>query len=321
MPVQGVYNATAGCFQAMNCPKATDLIYLYGAPYPVGIWRKYLWQSSDATNDGYVGTATTAWGDGALLQAMNQNIRWDWNAGGADDRNGDVSTGFAFGGTAYYVGLSTDTNGTYLNGMLGVGVDRTNQGDGDGIPGMVLGPANSASLEMNGYPDSFGMSMGWWFRYRKADNGDSNARTGFASISDTPPSGEVNCGVYMQDSNMKMLWVRRNSSGTFSIAKTFSYTFSVNTLYCVLFTMSTSGSIKMYVNGSLEDSFSETNTINRIGRTMGSFYFGSNITADTSFASGGWCGDWYKSAVWKTELDSTDASEFYKGGPGVKKYA
>ena len=125
----------------------------------------------------------------------------------------------------------------------------------------------------------------------------------------------------MQDSSMKMLWTRRNSSGAFSTANTFSYTFSVNTLYCVLFTMSTSGSIKMYVNGSLEDSFSETNTIDTIGTTIGSYYFGSSTPADTSYASGGWCGDWYKSAVWKTELNSTDAVEFYNLGPGVKKYA
>jgi hypothetical protein len=321
MPIQGVYNATAGCFQAMNCPKATDLIYLYAASYPVGIWKKWNWQTSDATNDGYVSTASTTWGEGALLQAMNQNIRWDWNAGGSDDRNGNVDTGIAFGGTAYYIGLSTDTNGTYLNGMLGVGVNRTSQGDGDGIPGMVLGPANSGEQAMNGYPDSYAMSMGWWFRYRKADNGDSNAREGFASIDSTPASGKVNCGIYMQDSSMKMLWTRRNSSGTFSTANTFSYTFSVNTLYCVLFTMSTSGSIKMYVNGSLEDSFSETNTIDTIGTTIGSYYFGSSTPADTSYASGGWCGDWYKSAVWKTELNSTDAVEFYNLGPGVKKYA
>ena len=96
MPIQGVYNATAGCFQAMNCPKATDLIYLYAASYPVGIWKKWNWQTSDATNDGYVSTASTTWGEGALLQAMNPHIRWDWNAGGSDDRNGTVDAGVAF---------------------------------------------------------------------------------------------------------------------------------------------------------------------------------------------------------------------------------
>lgn len=320
MPLQGIYNATAGCFQAMNCPKATDLIYLYSPSYPVGIKGKTGWQTSGATSAGYVGTATTSWSeDGAMLQAMNQNVRWDRNNGGDFNKNGEVSTGIAFGGRTYYIGLSTDTYGTYLNGQDGVGADRSNPGGGDGIPGMVIAPAvGGGDNGVNLYPDSYALSMGWWFKYRKANNGDSNAREPFASISGTPPSGKVKCGVYMQDSSMKMLWARKDSSSTFSTAKTFSYTFAVDTLYCVLFTCSTSGSIKMYVNGSLEDSFTETNTIDTVGSTIGTFYFGS--TEDTDYATGGWCGDWYKTAYWKTELDSTDASEFYAGGPGVKPY-
>jgi len=291
--------------QQPDVPRPEEVLVYYSSDNRRGLWRYWTggWQEPGQPS-GY--------GEGGILQTLAINRRFDWNAGGSDDRNGSVSVFNGFGGREFYVGVKTDTDGRYLDFDSAVGYNFSTGSEDDGMPG-TLSPANSGGNDIEAYPGSYPLSYGIWFKYKKANNNDSNVRQTIGNLSDgNPPSGQVKVGFYFQDSDMKLRAVRRDSSGNFTVAKTFSYVFSENTLTCVVLTMSTGGNIKLYVDGSLEDSYTESNTINEVGYVLGSFQFGS--VSDSAYTTGTWCGKWYKSCWWKIELSSTEADTFYDNG-------
>jgi len=292
--------------QQPDVPRPEEVLVYYSSDNRRGLWRYWDggWQEPGQP---------AGYGGGGLLQTLAINRRFDWNAGGGNDRNGSVGVfNWGLGGRDFYVGVKTDTDGRYIDFDSSVGFNFSTASQDDGIPG-TLAPANSGGQDIQAYPGSYPLSYGIWFKYKKANNNDSNVRQAIAGLAfgGNPPSGQVKLGFYFQDSDMKLRAVRRDSSGNFTVAKTFSYVFSENTLTCVVLTMTTGGNIKLYVDGSLEDSYTESNTIDDVGFWLGSL---GTIGDDAAYTTGSWCGKWYKSCWWKIVLSSTEVNTFYDNG-------
>ena len=131
------------------------------------------------------------------------------------------------------------------------------------------------------------------------------------------PSSGINITFAINSANNKMVAIGYNSSFSTSVRNTFSFTFSQNTLYSVVFTMTTGGVISMYVNGSLDSSYTESTTINDVGERAGgpaNAFLGAN-NSYIAFLKGSFCGKIYKQVAWTTLLSSSDVSVFHSNGP------
>ena len=298
--------------QTHDLPSPADVICYYASDNPRGLWRQ--WKNGGGNGWQEPGQPS-GYGEGGILQNLDiggELSIWDWNAGG-NNRNGSANTfNFNSGGKDFYIGVFSDSDGRYLDFNDSIDFDITSSGGSDSVPPWIS-PANGAENEIDSYIGG-ALSYGIWFKYVKANNGaTSTARQAIAAISTNASSAAtVALGFYISDSDMKLRAVGRNSSGVYSVRKTFSYVFSVNTLTCVLITRSASGVIKLYVDGTLEDSYTESLTISSWGYTLGSP--SPLLFSDQSYTSASWCGKWYKSAWWRTELSSTDAATFGANG-------
>ena len=296
--------------QQPDVPRSEEVLCYYSADNLRGLWANWegRWQENGAPS-----TATTSYGEGGILQTLAINRRFDWNAGGGDDRNGAVNVfNWGLGGRDFYVGIATDSGGRHLTFDNSLGFDWSSAGQDDGLPG-TLSPANSAGNDIEAYPGSYALSYGLWFKYKKSGNGSSSSRQPIGNLaSSNPPSGQVKVGWYIDDSDSKLRAVRRDSSGNFTVAKTFNFVFSEDTLYSLVLTMSTSGNMKLYVDGTLRDSYTESNTINEVGYVLGNWQF--STSTDAGYTTATWCGRWYKSVWWKIELSSTEVSTFHDNG-------
>lgn len=306
--------------QQPDVPRPEEVLWYYSADNLRGLWAYWegRWYASGDSNAVSVSTANTSFGGGGILQTLAINRRFDWNAGGGDDRNGSVSIFNPRGGDGterkFWAGISTDSDGRHITFESADGWvwgDPSNN-EYDGLP-PTLGPANSGGNDIEAYPGSYALSYGLWFKYRKSNNGSSSSRQPIGNLAGSnPPSGQVKVGWYIDDSDSKLRAVRRDSSGNFTVAKTFDFAFSEETLYCLVLTMATNGNIKMYVDGTLEDSYTESNTINEVGYVIGNWQFDGQ--GDSSYTDATFCGRWYKSCWWKIVLSSTEVDTFYDNG-------
>ena len=237
--------------QQPDVPRSEEVLCYYSADNLRGLWANWegRWQENGAPS-----TATTSYGEGGILQTLAINRRFDWNAGGSDDRNGSVGV-FNFSGgdgteRKFWVGISTDSYGRHVTFESADGWQwgSASNNDYDGLPA-TISPANSAGNDIEAYPGSYALSYGLWFKYKKSGNGSSSSRQPIGNLaSSNPPSGQVKVGWYIDDSDSKLRAVRRDSSGNFTVAKTFNFVFSEDTLYSLVLTMSTSGNMKLYVD-------------------------------------------------------------------------
>ena len=298
--------------QTHDLPAPDFAICYYASDNPRGLWRQ--WKNGGG-NGWQTAGQPAGYGEGGIIQNLDiggDRSIWDWNAGGGNMNGGANVFNWNNGGLDFYIGVLEDSDGRYLDFSQVVGFDINSAGPDDSLP-LWLSPANGAENLIEGANTAGAVSWGMWFKHVKANNGTNTARQGLASISTNASSAAtIALGFYLDDSDMKLKAVGRNSSGTYSVRKSFSYVFSVNTLTCILITKSSSGVIKLYVDGTLRDSYTESLTVSSWGFTVGSP--APLLWTDNSYTSASFCGKWYKSAWWRTELSATDAATFGANG-------
>ena len=283
--------------QANSIPDQINSICYYSFSQHLGIWER-----DDTSNEGH------------LLQSLGQTHMWDWNAGGGN-RNGGVNTFSGFGGTRYYVYLNSDSDGTYYDWSDAISWNASSVGEDDGYPPfLALGAGANGLITWPSDPVTYGL----WFKYVNSNNGTStNLRQPIAAPSQSwPSSGTTNAGLYLDESDDKIRYVTVDSNGSFTAQNTFDYAFSTNTLYCVVFTFATDRTMKMYVNGTLEDTQTAPNTsVDRLGYQIGTYVnLGNTSSGDSNYTNATWCGKIYKVCWWQSNLSASEVTRFYDYG-------
>lgn len=282
-------------------PDPENCICFYTPSQHMGIWRREYSSNNE----------------GNLLQSVAQGHMWDWNAGGGN-RNGGWGVDFdGFGGEQYYAYLSSDSDGQYFDFSDAIDWNASTVHEDDGYPAM-LQPANGANGLITWPTDA--VTYGLWFKYVNSNNGTStNLRQPIAGVRQSWPStGSTTAGLYLDESDDKIKYVTCDSTGSFTVQNTFDYAFSTNTLYCVVFTFETNRTMKMYVDGTLEDTETAPNTsVSYLGFTIGTYKSTSSSVptqGDYNYTNANWCGKIYKYAWWETSLSTANITKFYNYG-------
>lgn len=251
---------------------------------------------------------------GALLQSNSQNAVGSVNAGGNDQNGSATSTIISFNNVNFELTVGSDSDGKYIDFSDNSTYNGNSVGSDDGNP-CAVGPSAGGRGAQNAYP-SVPLSLGIFFKY-VASSVSGTYATIWGGTGNSAPSSGLNITFAINSSNNKMVAIGYNSSFSTSVRHTFPFTFSQNTLYSVVFTLTTGGLISMYVNGSLSGSYTESSTINDIGHDCGGpvdAWFGTN-NSYIAFLKGTFCGKLYKKAAWTALLSTSDISQFHNNGP------
>lgn len=252
---------------------------------------------------------------GSILQSNSQNAIGAFNAGGANQNGGAGGSYLSFNNVEYDIRLGNDSDGWYVDFADNSTYNGTFVGEDDGNP-CNMGPSGGGSGAQSGYPANYPLSLGMFFKYVASSVSGTYATIWGGAGTRAPLSG-INITFAINSSNNKMVAIGYNSSFSTSVRNTFSFTFSQNTLYSVVFTLTTSGVISMYVNGSLSSSYTESSTIYDVGPTVGgpaNALLGAN-NSYIAFLKGSFCGKVYKQVAWKTLISTSDISTFHSNGP------
>ena len=288
--------------QGYDIPEANNCIYYYN------IGNRLCLMNVDVITTDF----NTA--KGGILQSNSQNAIGAVNAGGGNQNGSGSSTVIAFNNVRFDIQMGSDSDGYYLDLGDNSTYNGTSVGIDDGNP-CNCGPAAGGIGAQSAYP-SVPLSLGMFFKY-VASSVSGTYATIWGGNGTSAPSSGINITFAINSANNKMVAIGYNSSFSTSVRNTFSFTFSQNTLYSVVFTMTTGGVISMYVNGSLDSSYTESTTINDVGERAGgpaNAFLGAN-NSYIAFLKGSFCGKVYKQAAWTTLLSSSDVSVFHSNGP------
>lgn len=290
--------------QGYDIPEANNCIYYYN----IGN-RLCLMNVDVIPTDFNQGTG------GSIIQSNSQNAIGAFNAGGGNQNGRASGTSLSFNNVEFDVRLGNDSDGWYVDFADNSTYNGTSVGEDDGNP-CTMGPSSGGSGAQSGYPGSYPLSLGMFFKY-VASSVSGTYATIWGGTGTSAPSSGLNITFAINSSNNKMVAIGYNSSFSTSVRNTFSFTFSQNTLYSVVFTLTTSGVISMYVNGSLSSSYTESSTISDVGYNVGgpsNAFLGSN-NSYIAFLKGSFCGKVYKQVAWKTVISTSDISTFHSNGP------
>lgn len=157
--------------------------------------------------------------------------------------------------------------------------------------------ANASPINITGTAFSFSI----WFR--KADVGTRRYLFGKAGPSASPFAYAVRV-----DSSNLIVFIIDDGTGTFNVA-TSTTTVVANTLYHILGVKNGTGAgaLKLYVNGTQEDSSVSNLSLASNSATLTLGYQWATATSEI------WSGDLAEFALWPTALDATDATNLAAG--------
>lgn len=289
--------------QGYDIPEANNCIYYYN------IGNRLCLMNVDV-----IPTDFNQGNGGSILQSNSQNAIGAFNAGGGNQNGSASGTDLSFNNVEFDVRLGNDSDGWYVDFADNSTYNGTSVGIDDGNP-CTMGPAGGGSGAQSAYP-SVSLSLGMFFKYVASSVSGTYATIWGGSGTRAPSSG-LNITFAINSSNNKMVAIGYNSSFSTSVRNTFSFTFSQNTLYSVVFTLTTGGVISMYVNGSLSSSYTESSTIDDVGYNVGgpgNALLGAN-NSYIAFLKGSFCGKVYKQVAWTTLLSASDVGVFHSNGP------